>query len=89
MTIINVRRVAAIHVDMAARGRISDLILANRYAPGELTSGQTPGLAISPLVERICADAQPVLDPESVEHFCQVWAEVGRAILTRRSKQNG
>ncbi len=49
---------------------------------------QTPGLAIPAPYERICADAQPVLDPESVKRFCQVWAEVGRAILARRSKQN-
>jgi len=47
------------------------------------------GLAIPAPYERICTDAQPVLDPESVERFCRVWAEVGRAILARRSKQNG
>ena len=37
-------------------------------------------------IERICTDAQPVLDPESVSRFCQVWAEVGRAILSRRAQ---
>ena len=45
-----------------------------------------PGLAMPAPVERIWADAQPVVDTESVERFCRVWAEVGRAILARRSK---
>jgi len=43
------------------------------------------GLAIHALDERICTDAQS-LDPESIERFCQVWAEVGRAILLRRKQ---
>jgi hypothetical protein len=49
----------------------------------------TQELAMPASVERICTDAQPVLDPEAVERFCRVWAGVGRAILTRRSNQNG
>ena len=77
---------AATHVNITARGRMGDLIRATRYAPGELTSGQTPGLAKTAPVERICADAQPVVDTESVERFCRVWAEVGRAILLRRKQ---
>ena len=40
-------------------------------------------------VERICTDAYPIVDPESVERFRRVWAGVGRAILARRSKSNG
>jgi len=52
---------------------------------GEVTLGQIPGLAIAAPVERTCVDAQPVLDPESIERFCRVWADVGRAILKRRS----
>lgn len=44
-------------------------------------------LAMSVPEERTCDDAQAVLDPESVERFCRIWAEVGRAILTRRSRQ--
>ena len=56
-------------------------------AHGEVPSGQTPGLAMSASVERNCADAQAVLDPEFIERFCQVWAEVGRAILLRREQR--
>jgi hypothetical protein len=44
-------------------------------------------LAIPALPERICDDAQPILDAESINHFCQTWAEVGRAILLRRKQQ--
>lgn len=43
-------------------------------------------LAISVSNERICSDAKPVLDPDSIRRFCQVWGEVGRAILGRRDK---
>jgi len=46
----------------------------------------TPALAILHAESDIYSNAQPTLDPESVERFCQVWAEVGRAILARRSK---
>jgi hypothetical protein len=48
---------------------------------------ESVGLAIHASVERICGDAQPALDPESVERFCQVWAEIGRAILLRRNQR--
>jgi len=43
-------------------------------------------LAITPSNERICTDAQPCLDPDSIKRFCQIWGEVGRAILNRREK---
>ena len=46
-----------------------------------------PVLAKASQGERICADA-PSMDPASVERLCLVWAEVGRAILARRSKSN-
>jgi hypothetical protein len=42
-------------------------------------------LAMSASNERICNDAQPCLDPDSIKRFCQVWGEVGQAILARRS----
>ena len=45
-----------------------------------------PGLAILPKKSDICAEALPVLDPESIERFCRVWAEVGRDILLRRKQ---
>ena len=45
-------------------------------------------LAISGSNERICTDAQPSLDPDSIRRFCQVWGEVGRAILNRRDKSD-
>jgi len=45
-----------------------------------------PELAISVSNERICTDAQPCLDPDSIKRFCQIWGEVGRAILNRREK---
>ena len=41
-------------------------------------------LAIRPSLERICNEPQPILDPEAIERFCLVWADVGRAILMRR-----
>ena len=45
-------------------------------------------VAIPAPIERIYdADASPIVDPEAVERLCQVWAEVGRAILLRRSQQ--
>ena len=44
-----------------------------------------PKLAIPGSDERICNDAQPSLDPDIIRRFCQVWGEVGRAILARRS----
>jgi hypothetical protein len=43
-------------------------------------------LAIPASNERICNDAQPRLDPDTIRRFCQVWGEVGRAILNRRDK---
>ena len=45
-------------------------------------------LAILTHLERTCVDAQSTIDPESIEHFCRTWAEVGQAILTRRNKAN-
>jgi hypothetical protein len=41
-------------------------------------------LAILASNERICTNAQTCLDPDSIRRFCQVWGEVGRAILGRR-----
>jgi hypothetical protein len=57
-------------------------------APNEhkLKTGDTKELAILASNERICTDAQPSLDPDSIRRFCQVWGEVGRAILNRRDK---
>ena len=45
-------------------------------------------LAILTSNERICDDTRPVLDPDSIRRFCQVWGEVGRAILNRRGKDD-
>ena len=42
-------------------------------------------LAIPGSSEHQCDDAQPVLDPDYIKRFCQVWGEVGRAILGRRN----
>jgi hypothetical protein len=42
-------------------------------------------LAIPGSNERKCNDAQPCLDTDSLRRFSQVWGEVGRAILGRRS----
>ena len=50
-----------------------------------LKVGGIPELAMSASNERICNDAQPYLDPDSIRRFCQVWGEVGRAILGRRN----
>jgi hypothetical protein len=52
----------------------------------ELSAKNAPRLAISASNEPICTDAQPTLDPKSINRFCRIWAEVGRAILARRSK---
>ena len=49
---------------------------------------QPNGLAISVSNERICTDAQPCLDPDSIKRFCQIWGEVGRAILNRRDNDD-
>ena len=49
---------------------------------------QPNGLAISVSNERIYTDAQSYLDPDSIKRFCQVWGEVGRAILNRRGKDD-
>ena len=56
-------------------------------APNEqnLMVGDSPKLAISGSIEHECDDAQICLDPDSIRRFCQVWGEVGRAILGRRS----
>ena len=46
------------------------------------------GVAFLPPTERICdsdADAEPA--QADVDHLCQVWAEVGRAILLRRKQR--
>lgn len=45
------------------------------------------GVAIRPPVERTCDDAGSAIDPEIVERLCRKWAEVGRAILARRSSR--
>jgi hypothetical protein len=62
--------------------------------PSDKTASQTQPpcllserLAILSKKINICADAQPVLDPESIERFCQIWAEVGKAILLRRTQE--
>ena len=52
------------------------------------TVNRKKGLAMTAPEEHTCTDAQPVLDPESIKRFCRIWAEVGRAILARRSKSN-
>ena len=51
-----------------------------------LKVGDSPKLAIIASNERICDDAQPCLDPDYIRRFCQVWGDVGRAILNRREK---
>ena len=80
------KNVADIRANITAHGRMGDLNRAACYAPAELTSDQPLELAMPAPVERICDDAQPVLDSESIERFCRIWAEVGRAILARRSR---
>ncbi len=47
---------------------------------------EKPELAIPGSLEHICPDAPSIVEPESVERFCRIWAEVGRAILARRSR---
>jgi len=42
-------------------------------------------LAILALNEDECNDAQLCLDPDSIGRFCQVWGEIGQAILGRRN----
>jgi hypothetical protein len=48
-------------------------------------SAIAPELAISPPLSDEYKGAPPLPDPETLERFCRVWAEVGRAILVRRS----
>ncbi len=55
----------------------------------ELSVGDMPALAIHATQSVNVTDAQSVIDPEAINRFCQIWAGVGRAILARRSKQNG
>jgi hypothetical protein len=50
-----------------------------------LKVGYVPELAISASNEPICSNAQTCFDPDSIRRFCQVWGEVGRAILGRRN----
>jgi hypothetical protein len=47
---------------------------------------QSKLLAMETLFERTYVRSCP-LDPESIERFCQVWAEVGRAIILRRNQR--
>ena len=51
-----------------------------------LTDSDIPELAIPGSIEHECDDTQLCLDPDSIGRFCQVWGEVGRAILNRRDK---
>lgn len=51
-----------------------------------LKVGDARELAIPCSIEHECDDAQSYLDPDSMKRFCQVWGEVGRAILGRRDK---
>jgi hypothetical protein len=51
-----------------------------------LTGNDIPELAIPGSNEPIFNNAQPYLDTDSIRRFCQVWGEVGRAILGRRSR---
>jgi len=53
-----------------------------------LTTDDVPELAISGSIEHECGDAQPCLDQDSIRRFCQVWGEIGRAILNRREKHD-
>jgi hypothetical protein len=62
---------------------------ASNMADSQLHPARLPTrkLAIHTPDERKCADAQPVFDSESIERFCRVWAEAGRAILLRRNQR--
>jgi hypothetical protein len=51
-----------------------------------LFSREIPELANLEQIERTYGNACPAIDPESIEHFCRTWAEVGQAILARRNK---
>jgi hypothetical protein len=46
----------------------------------------SPQLAIPVSDERICTEALPRFDSDSIKRFCQVWGEVGRTILERRRR---
>ncbi len=54
----------------------------------ELFSKEMPKLARLGQIERTCNNAYPAIAPESIEHFCRTWAEVGQAILARRNKSD-
>ncbi len=51
-------------------------------------NSQLNELAIQGSNEHECNDAQTCLDPDSIRRFCQVWGEVGRAVLGRRDKSD-
>ena len=48
------------------------------------SEGPPDPLATSAQLEHTCADAYPTCDPQAIERLCQIWAEVGQAILARR-----
>lgn len=53
------------------------------------TSSAHQELATSAKGEPTCVDARNEPSQADIEHLCNVWAEVGRAILTRRQQTNG
>lgn len=51
-----------------------------------LPVGEADELAMSAPPERTYSDACATIDAGAAERLCQKWAEVGRAILARRTK---
>ena len=58
--------------------RVGSQYVSSKWPPEQL--------ATSEQLERTCADAYPTFDVQAIERLCQVWGEVGQAILARRKR---
>jgi len=71
---------------------VMESILGNSDMPGQNAGKQTvlqPNtFAVSPAHVHAPGTTQQLIDSETTERFCRVWAEIGQAILSRRSNRS-
>jgi hypothetical protein len=69
-------------------GKVKTSLKSQSLLQADSPNFENSELANLDQIERTCSNAQTAIDPESIEHFCRTWAEVGQAILARRNKSD-